>query len=82
MIGPAEIARRLGFHPGTPATAPLYEANRREFMALSLSMDRRLPPGREAALVQTAIQEALMWANAAIACASPLGAERADAATR
>lgn len=78
MIGLAEIERRLGFHPGTPETAPRYAQNRRWAMDLAEAWDFELPPGREAALALTALQEALMWANAAVACASPLGAERTE----
>lgn len=83
MLGVKEIERRLGFHPGTPETAPKYAANRAAAIGLALHFDANLPPGREAALAQTAVQEALMWANAAVACnLAPLGAERTDAADR
>ena len=82
MIGPVEIERRMGFHPGTPETAPKFEANRRLAIDLALFWDDNLPDSREKSLAATALQEALMWANAAVACASPLGAERTDAATR
>jgi hypothetical protein len=82
ILGLTEIRRRLGFHPGTPTTAPLYEKNRAEIIHVADAWDRRLPPGRETALAFTALQEALMWANAAIACAQPLGAERTDGAER
>jgi hypothetical protein len=75
-LGVAEIERRMGFHPGTPTTAPLYERNRELIIAAATEWDAGLPPGREAALALTALQEALMWANAAIACSQPLGPER------
>jgi hypothetical protein len=78
MLGRDEIVRRYGFHPGTPDTAPLYDANRARVIELALHFDDTLPPGREAACAQTALQEALMWANAAVACASPLGPERTE----
>lgn len=77
MIGLTEIRRRLGFHPGSPATAPLYEANRESAIELAIEWDHRLPDSREKSLALTALQEALMWANAAIACnLAPLGEER------
>lgn len=83
MLNRPELERRLGFHPGTPATAPLYEANRAGALELAQLWDDSLPPGREAALAQTALQEALMWANAAVATnLAPLGAERTDGAER
>ena len=67
MIGYEEIVRRIGFHPSTPATVPVYEENRRRFIELAEYVDG-LPAGREVALALTALQEALMWANAAVAC--------------
>ena len=77
MTGPNEIIRRLGFHPGTPETAPLYQANREGAIDLAMDWDFRLPDSREKSLALTAIQEALMWANAAIATnLAPLGPER------
>lgn len=63
-----EIDRRMSYHPVTEATKPLFEANRAEALALAHSWADRLPAGRHQALALTALQEALMWANAAIAC--------------
>lgn len=77
-VGPVEIRRRLGFHPGTADTAPIYQHNREGAIELANEWDGRLPDGREKSLALTALQEALMWANAAVACAQPLGAERTD----
>lgn len=72
MLGAEEINRRLGFHPATADTIPLFEENRARVIDLAGYWDQTLPPGREAALAQTALQEAAMWANASIACAAPL----------
>lgn len=69
MIGHLEIERRLGYHPATEHTAPRFEQNRGEAIALAKKWDHQLPDGREKALALTALQEALMWANAAVACA-------------
>lgn len=83
MVGADEIERRLGFHPGTPETYPLYEANRIKARELAEHFDNTCPPGRELSLALTAVQEALMWANAAVACnLAPLGPERTDGGTR
>lgn len=68
MTGHLEIERRLGYHPATPDTVPQFEENRVNFIVLANDLDRRLPDGREKALALTALQEALMWANAAVAC--------------
>lgn len=67
-LGDEEIGRRLGFHPATEQTIPLFETNRAAVIAAARVFDETLPPGREAALAHTALQEALMWANAAVAC--------------
>lgn len=68
MTGAVEIQRRLGFHPATPVTVPIFEANRHGAIGLALDWDERLPDSREKSLALTALQEALMWANAATAC--------------
>lgn len=67
-FGVDELRRRLGYHPAGPATAPVFELNRAATLVLAGLWDQVLPPGREAACAQTALQEALMWANAAVAC--------------
>lgn len=70
MVGPNEINRRMGYHPATPETAPRFGSNRYEFIALAEWLDEVLPDSREKSLALTALQEALMWANAAVACNS------------
>jgi hypothetical protein len=78
VIGFAEIERRLGFHPGSRVTAPVYAHNRGLVIHVADYWDKHLPPGRELSLALTALQEALMWANAAVACEQPLGPERTE----
>jgi len=68
MVGDGELDRRLGYHPATAETIPLYEGNRAAAVAYARHLDRTCPPGRELALALTAVQESLMWANAAVAC--------------
>jgi len=68
MIGFDEINRRLGFHPATDETIPKFESNRAFFIDLADWLDHNLPDGREKSLALTALQEALMWSNAAVAC--------------
>lgn len=63
----ADLHNRFVFHPATEITAPLHAEVRDRCYALALSMRDLLPPGREQALVITKIEEAMMWANAAIA---------------
>jgi hypothetical protein len=66
-LGLLEIVKRLGYHPGTPTTIPAFEDNRHRFIELALHMDETLPDSREKSLCMTSLQEALMWANAAVA---------------
>lgn len=68
MLGFDEINRRLGYHAATDETVPQFESNRAHAINLALYWDDHLPDGREKSLALTAIQEALMWANAAVAC--------------
>lgn len=71
-LGVQEVVRRLGFHPATPKTIPVFEENRRRAIEYALYLDEALPEGREKALAMTALQETAMWANASVACAAPL----------
>lgn len=73
MLGRDELHRRLGYHPATERTIPHYEDSRARVLELACHWDETLPPGRELAEAQTCLQDALMWANAAVACnLSPL----------
>jgi hypothetical protein len=66
-LGLLEIVKRLGYHPATPATVPMFEENRHRAIELALFWDETLPDSREASIAQTKLQEALMAANAAVA---------------
>ena len=68
MVGGEEIERRVGFHPAGPATAPVFELNRALIRLVANVWDQALPPGRELSLALTALEEALMRANQAVAC--------------
>ena len=63
----ADLHNRFDFHPATDVTGPLHAEVRDRCYALALSLVDLLPEGREQALVLTKIEEAMMWANAAIA---------------
>ncbi len=63
-----EIDNRMAYHPVTEATKPVFEENRADFIALPHRVADRVPAGRHQALALSALQEALMWSNAAIAC--------------
>jgi hypothetical protein len=68
------IVNNLTYHPVTEVTKGEFEANRAAVIALATDWDERLPKGRHSSLAQTALQEALMWANAAVACDTPVEA--------
>jgi len=67
-VSEREINNRFGFHPATNQTRPLHEESREAFTDLAHWVNETLPEGREKSLCLTAIQEAAMWSNAAIAC--------------
>lgn len=70
MPNPTEIERRFTYAaPDTEAKA-LHEHVNVETKVLAHKLDHCLPEGREKSLALTALQEARMWANAAIATAS------------
>lgn len=68
-----EIDRRFMYHPPSPNRVALHEDLRKAFRELAHVCNEVLPEGREKSLALTQLQDGLMWANAAIACA-PQGA--------
>ena len=75
-----EISRRFGFHPATPDVVETYREIRQGFQALAQSVARKVPESREKSLFLTSLQEAQMWAIAAVATnLTPLGEEGSGA---
>jgi len=62
-----DLNNRFGFHPATPETGPMHEAVRGNCLALASTLNSLVPDGREKSLMITALEEAMMWANAGIA---------------
>lgn len=63
-----DSVHRLGYHKATEETIGYHAEVRRHFMWLDSWLSQNLPPGRELSLARTALQEASLWSNAAIAC--------------
>ena len=64
----ARITNDFGYHRATDLTTPMHESVRANFRILALALVDIMPTtSRELSLALTALQEAQMWANAAIA---------------
>jgi putative hemolysin len=62
-----DIDNRFMFHPATEVTAPMHDKVRNDCRLLAHKIDKMLPESREKSLALTKLEEAMMWANAAIA---------------
>lgn len=63
-----ELVHRFGYHPPkTDAKIIAHEDTRALFCGVALEIEKTIPDGREKALAITKIEEAMFWANAAIA---------------
>jgi len=68
MIDPSDLANRFTYHPPvSDAQARKYTLIRSEAHDLAAFINKEVPDGREKSLAITHIEEAVFWANAAIA---------------
>ena len=67
MPDDAAIINSLSYHPATADTAQLHDLVRSSVLDLALAFNSALVECREKSLALTALQEAMMWANAAVA---------------
>lgn len=68
-----ELNRRFDYHPPSkPEITAAHQVVRNTFKGCADGLDKILPDGREKSLVLTHIEEAMFWANAAIARAQAL----------
>ena len=68
----AELRHRFGYHAGTPETILQHRDLRLMLQVIARDLDDMLPPSREKSLAFTALQEAGLWAHAAIAMQDPV----------
>lgn len=68
MATDPDLANRFNYHPPrTEERAQAHEGVRRSLLAVAQEFQDNLPAGREKALVLTKLEEAMFWANAALA---------------
>lgn len=63
----SDLVNRFRFHKANEATGVKHSIIRQKCYELALELNEMLPDGREKSLVVTKIEEAMFWANAAIA---------------
>lgn len=63
----ADLGHRFNYHKPSPAKADQHQRVRDLLLEAAEYLNDYLPEGREKALVITKLEEAMFWANAAIA---------------
>lgn len=66
-----DILNRFKFHPATETTGPQHDQVRTMCLDVAQDLTALLPESREKSLAITKLEEAMMWANAAIARNQP-----------
>lgn len=66
-ISPEELTRRFTYHSPKDGQPERYVKIREAAHSVATTIVELTPPGREQALALTKLEEAVMWANAAIA---------------
>jgi hypothetical protein len=66
-IDQIELRNRFEYHGPPEGVAQVHRDVRKDLQSVTIRTVENLPPGREAALFVTKMEEAMFWANAAIA---------------
>ncbi|MGW5673950.1 Acb2/Tad1 domain-containing protein [Streptomyces sp. NPDC003860] len=67
-MDPAELAHRFHYHPpATEERRAAHESVREACQRLAEQIDALCPDGREKSLAITQVEQAMFWANAALA---------------
>lgn len=68
MVTPDELGNRFRYHPATTkARQDAHEGIRRMLGHVAAELNDHLPESREKGLALTSVEEAMFWANAAVA---------------
>jgi hypothetical protein len=74
MVSDDELTERFAHHPPSEQRiADAHQAIRENFLELAVKMNDWLPEGREKSVVFTKLEEAMFWANGAVARAQQVG---------
>jgi hypothetical protein len=70
-VTPEKIANWFTYHPPVGDQAERYERLRSEGCSLASAIEQLCPPSADRTNAIRCVREAVMWANAAIACEEP-----------
>ncbi|MNI85338.1 hypothetical protein D3C73_1423210 [compost metagenome] len=67
MMTNSQIENNFKYHAPKPGQPEIYEQIREKAKELAYLIDEQVPNSREKSLAMTKLEEAVMWANAAVA---------------